>query len=272
VSLTTRTARRLLRRLGYDVTRARQSTPSQPAKPAPPAARAQPKWPGDFTPEEIALCKEVRPYTMTSPEAIVTLASGVRYLADREISGAYVECGVWKGGSMMAVARTLLNLGRTDADLYLFDTFEGMPPPTSDDVDRSGRPAQELLDQDDDLESSRLWARAPLESVKSALDSVGYPAERLHFVQGKVEETLPDSAPERIAFLRLDTDWYESTRHELEHLWPRLQPGGILIIDDYGWWNGARKATDEFFATVQRPPFLFRVDESGRRMAVKPEN
>ncbi|MGZ4206838.1 MAG: TylF/MycF/NovP-related O-methyltransferase [Actinomycetota bacterium] len=108
VSRTTRTARRLLRRLGFDV------TPSRP------------KWPGDFRPEEIALCEEVQPYTMTSPEAIVTLASAVRHLTSREIPGAYVECGVWKGGSMMAVARTLLKLGRTDAHLYLFDTFEGM--------------------------------------------------------------------------------------------------------------------------------------------------
>jgi O-methyltransferase len=271
VSLTTRTARRLLRRLGYDVTRSRRVTPSGPAKPLPPAARAQPKWPADFTPEEIALCKEVRPYTMTSPEAIVTLASGVRYVIDRKIPGAYVECGVWKGGSMMAVARTLLNLERDDANLYLFDTFEGMPPPTSEDVDRAGRPAQELLDKDEDPEGSRLWARASLEIVKGALGSIGYPDEKLHYVEGKVEETIPAAAPERIAFLRLDTDWYESTRHELEHLWPRLQPGGILIIDDYGWWHGARKAADEFFATIERPPFLFRVDESGRRMAVKPE-
>ncbi|MGZ4188865.1 MAG: TylF/MycF/NovP-related O-methyltransferase, partial [Actinomycetota bacterium] len=237
MSRTTRTARRLLRRLGFDV------TPSRP------------KWPGDFRPEEIALCEEVQPYTMTSPEAIVTLASAVRHLTSREIPGAYVECGVWKGGSMMAVARTLLKLGRTDAHLYLFDTFEGMTPPTRHDVSRGGRPAQALLDEDTDHDGSLLWARAPLQTVKAAMGSVGYPGQHLHYVQGRVEETLPDAAPERIALLRLDTDWYESTRHELEHLWPRLQPGGILIIDDYGWWGGARKATDEFFAKVARPPF-----------------
>jgi O-methyltransferase len=254
VSRTTRTARRLLRRLGYDVTRSR------------------PEWPGDFTAEEIALCEEVGPYTMTSPEAIVTLVSAVRHLTAREIPGAYVECGVWKGGSMMAIARTLLKLGRTDAHLYLFDTFDGMTPPTRHDVSRSGRHAQALLDEDEGGEGSLLWARAPLPAVKAAMSSVGYPEQHLHYVVGRVEETLPGDAPERIALLRLDTDWYESTRHELEHLWPRLQPGGIIIIDDHGWWGGARKATDEFFATVARPPFLFRVDDSGRRMAVKPEN
>jgi O-methyltransferase len=233
--------------------------------------RTRSNWPGDFSPEEIALCEEVRPYTMTSPEAIVTLASAVRHLAGRKIAGAYVECGVWKGGSMMAVARTLLNLGHTDAHLYLFDTFDGMTPPTHHDVRRGGRPAQALLDEETDREDSLLWARAPLQTVKAAIGSVGYPEQRLHYVQGRVEETLPDEAPERIALLRLDTDWYASTRHELEHLWPRLQPGGILIIDDYGWWSGARTATDEFFANIACPPFLFRVDDSGRRMAVKPE-
>lgn len=251
LSRTTRTARRLLRRLGYDLVPA--GTP----------------WPGDFSAEEIALCEEVRPYTMTSPEAIVTLAAAVRHLSRFEIPGAFVECGVWKGGSMMAIARTLLSLGRTDAQLYLFDTFEGMTPPTADDVSRAGRSAQALLDEEKDRDNSWLWARAPLEAVQVAMDSVGYPEQNIRYVQGPVEHTLPDAAPERIALLRLDTDWYESTRHELEHLYPRLETGGVLVIDDYGWWGGARKATDEYFLSRADAPFLSRVDDSGRRMGIK---
>jgi O-methyltransferase len=249
-----RVLRRAVRRLGYDV------------------VPAHPIWPSDFGPDEIALYEEVRPYTMTSPEAIITLAEAVRHLSRRGVPGAYVECGVWKGGSMMAIARTLLSLGRRDAPLYLFDTFEGMPPPTRHDVSRSGQSAQDLLDKEQDHDRSLLWARAPLAAVRTAMGSVGYPDEHVHYVKGRVEETVPAQAPEKIALLCLDTDWYESTLHELEHLYPRLQPGGILILDDYGWWGGSGKATDEYFRSHGGPPFLFRVDDSGRRMALKPES
>jgi O-methyltransferase len=89
-------------------------------------------------------------------------------------------------------------------------------------------------------------------------------------VKGRVEETLPERAPERISLLRLDTDWYESTRHELEHLYPRLSPGGILILDDYGCWQGAREATDEYFMAHPPRPFLARFNEREERVAIKP--
>ena len=244
--------RELLRRMGYDV------VPAQSA------------WPGDFSKDEIALCQEVSAYTMTSVEAVVTLSAAVKHTTRAGVPGAFVECGVWKGGSMMAIARTLLNLGRNDAHLHLFDTFEGMTAPTEHDLNRDGVSAQELLDDEQNQHDSLLWARAPLEAVRDAVTSVGYPESLVHLVQGRVEETLPMQAPDQIALLRLDTDWYESTRHELTHLYPRLEPGGVLIIDDYGWWRGARKATDEYFANHDQPPFLVRIDDSGRRMAVKP--
>lgn len=249
---TLRAARRVVRRIGWDIVPARA------------------RWPRDFADDEIALCDEVFPFTMTSPDAIVTLAAAVRHIVRSEIPGAFVECGVWKGGSMMAIARSLLSLNRSEAQLYLFDTFEGMTTPTVHDVSRAGRPAQELLDEEVGRDTSLLWARAPLDAVHAALSSVGYPHENLHFVPGPVERTLPEAAPEVIALLRLDTDWYESTRHELEHLYPRLHAGGVLVIDDYGWWGGARKATDDYFRFRRDAPFLVRVDDSGLRIAVKP--
>jgi hypothetical protein len=89
---------------------------------------------------------------------------------------------------------------------------------------------------------------------------------RIHFHTGMVEDTIPRLAPERIAILRLDTDWYVSTKHELEWLWPRLSSGGVLIIDDYGHFTGARKAVDEFFGGQT---FLFRIDYTGR-LVTKP--
>jgi hypothetical protein len=83
-------------------------------------------------------------------------------------------------------------------------------------------------------------------------------------IAGKVEETLPEHAPESIALLRLDTDWYESTRHELEHLFPRVVAGGVLLLDDYGHWKGSRKAVDEYFAAQGITMLLNRVDYTGR--------
>jgi hypothetical protein len=112
------------------------------------------------------------------------------------------------------------------------------------------------------------WTRAPLEDVKTGVLSVGYPADRIHFVVGKVEDTLPSQAPEQVALLRLDTDWYESTKHELIHLYPRLAQGGVLIIDDYGSWSGAQRATDEFLAESGARLLLVRSD-AAVRYAVK---
>jgi hypothetical protein len=107
-----------------------------------------------------------------------------------------------------------------------------------------------------------------LEDVQANMATTGIDDARLRFVKGPVEETIPASAPERIALLRLDTDWYESTRHELEHLWDRLSPNGVLVIDDYGHWAGARKAVDDFFAGRPDAPMLARLDYTGR-IAVK---
>lgn len=246
-----RLVRRALNRLGYDI------------------IRTGGRWPSDFSANEIALCQQVAADTMTSPEAIVALAAGVRHVVRRGITGAIVECGVWRGGSMCAVARTLLGLGRADIDLYLFDTFDGMPPPTDRDVRRTGEPAQSLLEQEPDPDGSLLWARAGIGYVRDALHATGYPEDRTHLIKGMVEDTIPESAPDQIALVRLDTDWYESTKHELQHLYPRLAPSGVLIIDDYGWWRGAGEATDEYFRQNPPAPFLMRMDDSGGRMAVK---
>jgi hypothetical protein len=126
----------------------------------------------------------------------------------------------------------------------------------------SGKSAEELLAVSG--RDSQVWAFAPLTEVKKNIERTGYPTDRLHFVKGKVEDTIPDSAPGQIAILRLDTDWYESTKHELIHLFPRLSNNGILIIDDYGAWAGARKAVDEYFAMMGLKPFLNRIDVTGR--------
>jgi len=218
-------------------------------------------WPPDFSPQDLALCKAVEGRTMTSPERIVALAESVRYLTTNRVPGAIVECGVWRGGSMMAAAITLLEAGDCSRELYLFDTFEGMTAPGARDVSMSGEHA------------ARAAPAGSCESheaeVEANLRSTGYPLERIRLVKGRVEETVPREAPRQIALLRLDTDWYESTRHELLHLYPRLSPGGVLIIDDYGHWSGARQAVDEYFAALSPRPLLSRIDYTGR-CCIKP--
>ena len=224
----------------------------------------------DFEPDSGAMINRVRPYTMTTPDRIYSLIQAVRYLERAGIEGGIVECGVWRGGSMMTVALTLMGERSAQRDLYLFDTYEGMSEPEDGvDVDVGGRPASDQLAASKRTESSWIWAYAPLEEVARNMASTGYPQERVHLVKGMVEDTLPAEAPEKIALLRLDTDWYASTRHSLEHLYPRLVSGGVLILDDYGHWQGARRAFDEYAAENKLNILLNRVDTSGR-IAVKP--
>jgi O-methyltransferase len=224
-------------------------------------------FPFDFDESDKELYRRVGSYTMTTPPRIYALVRAVEYVVARGVPGAIVECGVWRGGSMMAAALTLLHLGITDRELYLYDTFAGMPPPSEADTTRSGERAADLLAQGD--EDSHIWAIASLSDVRAAVLSTRYPERRIHFVEGLVEETLPAEAPEEIALLRLDTDWYRSTKHELEQLYPRLAPGGVLILDDYGHWQGARRAVDEYFAENHITLLLNRVDGTAR-IGVKP--
>jgi hypothetical protein len=219
-------------------------------------------WRRELPSADALIIDEVRPYTMTSVERLVALIEAVRYVVRAGIPGAIAECGVWRGGSMMAVARALLAEGKTDRDIYLYDTFEGMSAPTDADRAADGTPAQALLD--DLPRDTWVWAYSALDEVRANLARTGYPLERLHFIKGKVEETIPHQSPGPLALLRLDTDWYESTRHELQHLFPLLRDRGVLILDDYGHWQGARKATDEFLSALPAPYYLHRIDYTGR--------
>lgn len=224
--------------------------------------------PVDFDQFEVKIIQKVQAYTMTTPERILALVNAVRYVIQNNIDGAIVECGVWKGGSMMAAALTLLNLGCNSRDLFLFDTFTGMPEASDADVSYNGVKARNYMQTTSKSSKDYLWAYAPLEEVKATVFSIDYPHEKFHFVEGRVEDTIPNKAPASISILRLDTDWYLSTKHELDHLFPRLVPGGVLIIDDYGHWQGAKKAVDEYFAEHNIKILLNRIDYTGR-IAVK---
>jgi O-methyltransferase len=208
-----------------------------------------------------ATIARVRPYTALSAERLVAVRDAAIYVERYEIEGSIIECGVWRGGAMMMAALTLLELGSRSRDIYLFDTYEGMTAPTDIDRDSNGVLAADQMDH--------VKMAVSVEEVQRNLYSTGYPREKLHFVKGPVEETVPGQAPPDLAVLRLDTDWYESTRHELEHLVPRVVPNGVLLIDDYGTWQGARKAVDEYVAVSDKPILLSRTDTTGR-MAIIP--
>jgi len=226
--------------------------------------RYPPPFPSDFDQTDIDTIGDVISFTGTSPERIVSLCAAVRYVVANNIPGGIVECGVWKGGSMMAVARTLLSVGDTTRHLYLYDTFEGMPRPTENDVSYGGEVAIRKWERVKRSNGYSDWVYSSLEDVRKALYSVGYPKDLMHFIKGKVEETIPGEAPQSISILRLDTDWYESTYHELVHLFPRVSSGGVLILDDYGHWMGARKATDEYIQENSVKILLNRIDYTGR--------
>lgn len=243
-----RLTRALFRRLGYELVKHDALYP-------------------DFEPEFLEIQDRCRFATMTSPERMYALYRAVDYIVSAGIPGDFVECGVWRGGSSMVSALTLQARGDTSRRLYLYDTYTGMSEPTEKDKKWSGQEADEAWKEMQKGDYNE-WCYAPEEEVRRNMLATGYPEGQLLFVKGKVEETIPATIPGQIALLRLDTDWYESTMHELNYLYPLLAPGGVLLLDDYGSWQGAREATDEYFKTEKINILLQRIDYTGR-LAVK---
>lgn len=221
----------------------------------------------DFEADFLRIWEHAAPCTMTSAERSYALYKAVQYIQKRNISGELVECGVWKGGSCMIMAETLCSLQEQRRTIRLYDTFNGMTEPTDKDIiSWNGRPVKEKWEEELETKGKAFasWA-AGLDEVKQNLQRTGYPMDRFLFEAGDVADTLKKNPlPEQIAILRLDTDWYASTALELELLFPRLVKGGILIIDDYGHFEGARKAVDEYFARIGTGLLLNRVDYTGR--------
>ena len=224
----------------------------------------------DVEQTEMEIIASVGNFTMSSIERRLNLVDSLKYVLQNDLRGDIVECGVWRGGMMMLAMKFLLQSGVSNRNFWLYDTFEGMPDPTGVDVDVDGKAAADRLALDESLKNqSHVWAIAEIEEVRRNLESTGYPASNVKMIKGMVEETIPAMLPEKICILRLDTDWYESTKHELEHFYDRVVPGGVVIIDDYGYWSGARKAVDEFLEKRAERIFLHRIDHTGRSF-VKP--
>lgn len=217
--------------------------------------------PGDLMTDKefISFYNKCSSYTMTTPERLYAMYKATEYIANNNIEGDIVECGVWKGGSIMISALTLNKLNCPQKKFYLYDTFKGMNKPSEKDGERAITKWRIS-----EKEQINTWCYASLDEVKKNVFSIGYPEEKFIFIEGEVEKTIPATIPEKISILRLDTDWYESTKHELQHLFPRLSYGGILIIDDYGHWQGARRAVDEYIKEKNIKIYLNRVDTTCR--------
>ena len=209
----------------------------------------------------LAIWEKAAPFTMISMERGYAVYQAVNYILRNNLPGDFVECGVWKGGSCMLMALTLLESGVTDKPIWLYDTFKGMTEPCEKDrIASTGQAVSERWEEG-------WWAVSP-GMVEANLKKTGYPMEHFHMVEGDVCETLKSTRPKAVSLLRLDTDWYESTRFELEILYPLLKEKGVLIIDDYGHFSGSRQAVDEYF-TGKLLPLLQRSDYTGR-LALKP--
>ena len=206
-------------------------------------------------------------YSMTPTSRMWALVQSIEYVSQNNISGDFVECGVWKGGNLILLSAIQEQLGMSRT-IYGFDTFAGMVEPKDLDVDFLGKSAAEMMTNSQKIDGDfSIHCFASLDLVKKNLSENS--SKNVRLVQGDVAETLLniENLPRKIAILRLDTDWYDSTRIELEILYPLLEPGGVLIIDDYGHFEGAQRAVDEYFK--EDKPWMHYVDYSCRLIVKK---
>jgi len=203
----------------------------------------------------------VRGYTMTSVERINALYDSLEYIRENDIEGDFIECGVWRGGNILGIMSYLDFYQMNDRMVWLYDTFKGMTPPEDVDVDIHGHKAEKIL--------SSVMCISSLEEVKKNLSACKFP--NVKFVVGDILETLNagKNIPKHIALLRLDTDWYQSTKKEMDVLYPLLSKQGVLIVDDYGHWKGSKKAVDEYFENANQKPNIEPIDYTGIKIIKK---
>jgi hypothetical protein len=226
--------------------------------------------------EALAAAAKVRPYTMLSPERLITLYQQAVHCETANVPGDFVECGVWKGGSVALMALANLKRGKARRRIQLFDAFSEICEPDAK-VDGE-RALQETAQLSPGAGTSgklkaltgfydTMGGPGTLEGNKDLLERVvGYDGRFLEFHKGWFQDTLPKDAPSMgpIALLRLDGDWYASTKVCLDFLYDKVVKGGFVIIDDYGTYEGCRKAVDEFRAARGITDFLSHIDQTGR--------
>ena len=221
--------------------------------------------------EKDLICKIVHDgLSMVSRAGLIATLSACKYAMENNVDGDFAECGVWRGGNALIAAAVFKHYG-SKKKVWLYDTFEGFVgiAPSVYDVDPFGKRFT-----DDDHSSCQKLMYDPslhgnsLADVKASFEKYGLLGDNVVFVKGDVLETLnSENTPDKVAVLRLDTDFYESTRMELETLYPRLSMGGVLIVDDYGFCAGCKTAVDEYFEKTPKP--LMQYVDHSIRQAVK---
>lgn len=190
----------------------------------------------------------VGPFTSVSKERLINVLNLVTKIHQSKLEGDFIEIGVWRGGIIMAMALKCKQLGMT-RKIHAYDTFEGMTAPTANDVDLNGAAAVNIL--------AAVKCESSFEDTKRNIDMADYPHIEYHV--GDILKAT--QVPSQIALLRLDTDWYESTRFELEVFEPNVVSGGYIVVDDYGHWQGCKKAVDEFM--VGKDVAIQKIDYTG---------
>jgi len=213
--------------------------------------------------EFLEIYEKIKKFSTHSIQRLYALYKAMLYIVQNDVPGDIVECGVWRGGSSMLSARVLASMGETKRKIFLYDTFEGMARPTEKDKTFFNLKAINKWEKLIREKNKNKWKYVPLDEVKRNMYSTGYPKENISFIKGKVEDTLPENNPGRIALLHLDTDWFESTNHELVNLYPLLSNLGVIIIDDYGTWLGQREAVDKYIKKNNLKILLNRIDSFG---------
>jgi O-methyltransferase len=213
-----------------------------------PPMQFDPQMPVEANEFERNIINECGKFSMTGSVRMWALIQSMKHVRCNNINGAFVECGVWKGGNL-ALMHRFCDYYKIEKTVLGYDTFEGMPEATSEDINLHGIYASDEMNNTPKSENAHnIHAYVGLQQVEKNLKSLNC-HHGIQLIKGRVEDTLmiPENLPTEISILRLDTDWYDSTKIELEVLFPRLARGGILIIDDYGHFKGAQKAVDEYF-------------------------
>ena len=211
----------------------------------------------EISKEEQEILKNISEYALSSQVNQWSIIQSLKYIKSKNLEGSIVECGIYKGGTLLLIIKILKNLGLKKS-LYGYDTFEeGFDKLSEHDVDIKGKVVGELKFEDNFFPTK--------DEVVNILKKFGVNNENMPIlIKGKTQDTLQKSenVPEKISFLRLDTDIYEPTINQLEVLFPKLCSRGVLHIDDYGHCPGVRKAVDEYFKN--KNVWLHRVDYTCR--------
>jgi len=201
-------------------------------------------------------------FSMTGEKRMYLLSQAILNVKINNLEGDFVECGVWQGGNILLYS-ILNNYYNLKKQIFAYDTFDGMPPPQKNDITYYGTSAEKLMNMIEKKDGKNdIHCLASLNLVKKNILKYSN-LNNIKFIEGEVEKTLlyEENLPKKISILRLDTDFYSSTKKELEILYPRLVSGGVCIVDDYGYWRGARQAVDEYFGNQK---WLHIVDETCR--------